>query len=158
MEANSQAVVFQAGSEEYALPILAVVSIEKPEGITHVPHMPEYLKGIAKVREELIPVIDSEMVLYGRKTEEDEKTRIIVINTSGISAGIMVRDAREILEIPVEHLKQTSLLASGNNRFFSRIASFDGRMVMMIDPELLIVSLDGIGEVTEYVEKMEQAN
>ncbi|CAM3797841.1 chemotaxis protein CheW [Mesobacillus zeae] len=152
MTDTNQAVVFQAGSEEYALPILSVISIEKPEGITAVPHMPQYLKGIAKVRDELIPVIDSEMVLYDRAADLDEKTRMIVIHTKEISAGILVKDAREILEIPQENLKQPSLIAYQKNRYFSGVASFDNRMIMIIDPELLIESLEGMSEIKEYVE------
>lgn len=153
MAETNKTVVFQAGNEEYAFPILYVISIEKLEGMTAIPHMPEYVTGITKVRGDLIPVIDLEKVLYGRDIQGDEKTRLIVLQTADISIGTLVRDAKEILEIPAENLKQPGLIAYQKTKFITGIANFDKRMIMVIDPETLIQSLEGIKEIKEYMQK-----
>ncbi len=54
----SKVVVFHAGKEEYALSIEHVISIEKLEKINPIPHLPSFVLGLVKVREELIPVLD----------------------------------------------------------------------------------------------------
>jgi purine-binding chemotaxis protein CheW len=156
MADSNKTVVFQAGNEEYAFPILYVISIEKLEGMTAIPHMPDYVTGITKVRGELIPVIDLEKVLYNRDILADEKTRLIVLQTADISMGVLVRDAKEILEIPADNLKQPGLIAYQNTKFISGIANFDKRMIMVIDPETLIQSLEGIKQIKEYMQNQKQ--
>lgn len=156
MAESTKTVVFQAGNEEYAFPILFVVSIEKMEGMTAIPHMPDYVTGITKVRGDLIPVIDLEKVLYNRDIQADDKTRLIVLETSDISLGVLVMDAKEILEIPQENLKQPGLIAYQNTEFITGIANFEKRMIMVIDPETLIQSLEGIKEIKDYMKNQKQ--
>ena len=156
MAESTKTVVFQAGNEEYAFQILFVVSIEKMEGMTAIPHMPDYVTGITKVRGDLVPVIDLEKVLYNRDIQADDKTRLIVLETSDISLGVLVRDAKEILEIPQENLKQPGLIAYPNTKFITGIANFEKRMIMVIDPETLIQSLEGIKEIKDYMKNQKQ--
>ncbi|WP_210365842.1 chemotaxis protein CheW [Bacillus sp. REN3] len=153
---HSKTVVFQAGKEEYAFPILYVISIEKLDGMTAVPHMPEYVTGLAKVRGELIPVIDLEKVLYDRDIKTNDKTKLIVLQTSGISIGILVKDAKEILEISEDQLKQPGLIAYQKTGFITGVASFDKRMIMVLDPESLIESLEGIKQIKDYMNELHQ--
>ena len=56
-----KAVVFSCGNEEYAVPVDLVVSIEKLERVTPIPHLPNYLLGFTRIRGELTPVIDFEV-------------------------------------------------------------------------------------------------
>jgi purine-binding chemotaxis protein CheW len=153
---STKTVVFQAGKEEYAFPILFVISIEKMEGMTAIPHMPDYVTGITKVRGDLIPVIDLEKVLYNRDLQADDKTRLIVLETSDIALGVLVRDAKEILEIPEGNLKQPGLIGYQNTKFITGIANFEKRMIMVIDPEILIQSLEGIKEIKDYMKIQKQ--
>lgn len=156
MTESTKTVVFQAGNEEYAFPILFVISIEKMEGMTAIPHMPDYVTGITKVRGDLIPVIDLEKVLYNRDIQADDKTRLIVLETSDISLGVLVRDAKEILEIPQENLKQPGLIAYQNTKFITGIANVEKRLIMVIDPDTLIQSLEGIKEIKDYMKSKKQ--
>jgi purine-binding chemotaxis protein CheW len=153
MANDNKMVVFQAGNEEYAFPILYVISIEKLEGLTAIPHMPDFVTGIAEVRGELIPVIDLEMVLYNRDIKVDEKTKVIVVKSNEMAIGVLVKDAKEILEIPEESIKQPGLVAYSKTNFIAGVANFDRRMIMVIEPETLINSLEGIKEIREYMQK-----
>ncbi|HAQ08568.1 MAG TPA: chemotaxis protein CheW [Bacillus bacterium] len=156
MADSNKTVVFQAGNGEYAFPILFVISIEKLEGLTAIPHMPDYVSGISKVRGELIPVIDLEKVLYNCDIQADEKTRMIVLKTNEISMGVLVKDAKEILEVPDDNLKQPGLIAYQKTKFITGVANFDKRMIMVIDPETLIASLEGIKDIKEYMQNQQQ--
>ena len=63
-----KAVVFFCGKEQYAVPVEQVVSIEKLERVTPIPHLPNYLLGFTRIRGELIPIIDFQTILYNRPT------------------------------------------------------------------------------------------
>lgn len=153
MADGSKMVVFEAGNEEYAFPILFVISIEKLEGLTAIPHMPDFVTGMAEVRGELIPVIDLERVLYNREITVDEKTKMIVLKTNELSIGVLVKDAKEILEMSADSIKQPGLVAYDKTKFIKGVANINQRMIMVIDPETLIGSLEGIKEIKSYMQK-----
>lgn len=143
-------VVFQAGQEEYAFRVQHVISIEKVEGITPIPHTSEYIKGVASVRGELIPVIDLEMFLYSQPVLE-EGTRMIVLQTEELAVGVIVKDAKEIIDIFAADIKQLSIASFTNTAYLAGIANLDSRLITIVDAEAFILSLDGIRDVREYL-------
>lgn len=156
MNESNKVIVFTIGNEEYAIPIDNVLSIEKVEGITPIPHLPNYVSGIIKVRGELIPALDTENILYNRSTNLDETVRIVVLRTADMSLGILVNDAKEILDIPSEHVKQIGLVAYQKTSYFTGVANLDGRLITIIDPSILVKSLEGIREIQEYMQNQLQ--
>jgi purine-binding chemotaxis protein CheW len=152
MSETSKAVIFQAGNEEFALPIFNVISIEKMEEITPVPQMPDFVMGVVKVRDQLIPAIDSEAILYQRRLQPDYQTRMIVLDADGISFGVVVKAATEIMEIPAESIHRPELAAFHNIDYLKGIATLSDRMVIILDPGRMIESLEGIKEVKAAIE------
>ncbi|MEH7124432.1 chemotaxis protein CheW [Bacillus sp. JJ1532] len=151
MEETNKVVVFQVGNEEYAIPIRFVISIEKIEGITPIPHLPEYVNGIFKVRGDLIPVIDFERVLYNQPTSPNETTKIIVLQTNDLSIGVIVKDAKEIIDIPPDKLKQLGLIAYKKTTYFTGVANLDSRIITLIDPSQMVQSLEGIKQIQDFM-------
>lgn len=151
MEKSNKVVVFTVGSEEYAIPIEHVLSIEKLEGITPIPHLPNYVRGIMKVRGELIPALDTERILYNRPMEANESVRIIVLQTEDMSLGVLVGEAKEILDIPQEQIKQVGLVAYQKTSYFIGVANLETRLVTIISPSILVKSLEGIREIQEFM-------
>ncbi|MEK4425225.1 chemotaxis protein CheW [Solibacillus sp. FSL K6-1523] len=148
-----QAVVFACGNEEYAVPIEQVVSIEKLERVTPIPHLPSYLLGFSRNRGELIPVIDLQRILYNRSTSGDI-ARVIILNTELVNYGLYVSDAREILNIAPELIKQMGLVNYEKTKYFTAVANLEDRMISCIDPNILVNSLEGIREIVQYLHKM----
>jgi purine-binding chemotaxis protein CheW len=150
MDINNKAVIFHSGREEYAIPVGHVISIEKPENITSIPQLPDYVLGITKVRGELVPVIDFANILYGRQ-EAPENKKLIVLKSEVLSLGIVVHEAKEILDIPEGALTQVGLMAYSRTKYFSGVINLEDRLITMIDPDVLVESLDGIREIQDYM-------
>lgn len=148
----NKVVVFQTGNEEYAIPLQHVVSIEKIEEMTPIPQMPEYVKGMIEIREELFPVIDLEYIFYHRFTKITESARLVVIQSEELSLGVLVNDAKEIIDIPTDKIKQVALLAHTKTAYISGIVSLDGRIITIIDPKVLIISLEGIDHLQDFMQ------
>lgn len=153
---SNKVVVFLVGNEEYAIPIENVRSIEKVEGITPIPHLPNYVTGIFKVRGELIPALDTERILYNRPINLGETVRIIVLQTEDMSLGILVNEAKEILDIPPERIKQVGLVAYQKTSYFTGVANLESRLITIITPSILVKSLEGIREIQEYMKSQMQ--
>lgn len=151
MQPVNKAVIFESGREEYAIPVQSVISIEKVEFINPIPHMPFYMRGVTKARGELIPVIDFEAVLYNRSIAESEEARLLVVQTQALPIGFLVKEAKEIIDISSESLKQLGIAAYEKTKYFTGIAAFSERLITIIDPDILVSSLEGIKDIQEYM-------
>lgn len=148
-----KAVVFACGTEDYALPIEQVVSIEKLERVTPIPHLPNYLLGFSRIRGELVPVIDFQRILYNRPTS-GEQMRVIILRTDVVNYGLVVTEAKEILDFQPEELKQMGLVNYEKTRYFTAVANLEDRIISCVDPHILVHSLEGIREIIQYLHKM----
>lgn len=148
-----KAVVFGCGTEEYALPVEQVVSIEKLDRVTPIPHLPNYLLGFSRIRGELVPIIDFQRILYNRPSS-GEQVRIIVLSTDVVNYGLVVTEAKEILDFEPGELKQMGLVNYEKTRYFTAVANLEDRMISCVDPHILVNSLEGIREIINYLHKM----
>jgi purine-binding chemotaxis protein CheW len=137
----SKVVLIGTGNEEYAIPLQDVVSIEKAEGITPVPQMPDYVTGMVETRQQVIPIFDLEYIFYRRFTRTDENTRLVIVQLEHFIVGILVNEAKEIMEIPPEKIKTIEFISSPATAYILGIASFNGSLITIINPEILIGSL-----------------
>ncbi|WP_062356056.1 chemotaxis protein CheW [Bacillus kwashiorkori] len=152
MAPTEKVVIFKVNKEEYAIQVEHVISIEKTSQVTPIPQLPNYVKGIVKVREELVPVIDLKNVLY--KTDEviNDVTRFIVVKTDQLQVALLVSDAKELLEIESGHIKQVGFIGYEKTAFFSGVIQLTNRLITLIEPNQLVSSLEGIKEIYEYME------
>lgn len=148
-------VVFRCGNEDYAIPVEHVVSIEKLEQVNPIPHLPNYFLGLMKIRGELVPIVDFEQILYGRSASSDEQVRVIVLQTEEMFIGLLVLEAKEILDIADEDLKQIGLVNYSKTQYFSSVANLENRVITIIDPSILVRTVDGIKEIQTYLESVE---
>lgn len=150
---NEKVVVFQCGNEEYAVSIQHVVSIEKLEHINPIPHLPDYLIGLMKIRGELVPVIDFEQILYNRSGVNEESARVVTMHTKDLTVGLLVKEAKEILDIEQENLKQIGLVNYTRTRYFTAVANLENRVITIVDASILVSSLEGFYDIQSYVEE-----
>ncbi|MFC4411184.1 chemotaxis protein CheW [Chungangia koreensis] len=152
---NVKAVIVRSGNEEYALPVENVISIEKLESINPIPHLPDYMLGLMKIRGELVPVLDLEQILYNRKAPQNDVVRVVVVQTDSLNIGLLVLDAKEILDLPEDTLKQIGLSNYSRTKFVSSVANLENRMITLIDPTVLVTTLEGVKEIKEYMDSVE---
>lgn len=154
MVSDMKAVIIQCGEEEYALPVDTVVSIEKLERINPIPHLPDYLLGLMKIRGELVPILDFQQILYGNSAKNDPNARIVVVQTEKLFIGLLVLDAKEILDIPESKLTSSGLMAYSKTPYFKTVANLEDRMITVVDAEILSRTLTGMDEIGQYVQTM----
>jgi purine-binding chemotaxis protein CheW len=145
-------VVFQLEREQYAVPIEYVISIEKMTEPTVIPQMPDYMVGVVRIRGELVPVLDTRKLLYERPFEETDKTRLVVTMVEDVSVAFIVDEAKEILDIPEEAIKQVNMLAYRQTPYFIGVANLPERLITLIDPNQLFESLEGANAIKEHVQ------
>jgi len=57
-----------------------------------VPGVKKWVKGLANVRGALIPILDLRGFLMGSDTKINKKSRVLIVNQSGVLAGVLVEE------------------------------------------------------------------
>lgn len=82
---------FRLGGENFVAPREDVREVMVfPDSITRIPGSKEWVRGLANVRGQLVPVIDFKAFLGGGTTRVGRDTRLIVVNHRDVPAGLMV--------------------------------------------------------------------
>ena len=79
-----------------------------------------------------MPVIDLAKRFYVSPEKRTEKTRIIVVEIAGKTAGLIVDEVPEVLRIPVENIEHTPELVKScvHTDFIKGVGKVDERLVI----------------------------
>jgi purine-binding chemotaxis protein CheW len=129
---------FKLLKEEFAFKISGLEEILKPQKITKVPKIPDYVMGITSLRGKVIPIIDLKLKLSltDKPSQRDHKGKILILKglKGQIGAvvdrvtGVMRIEKSEIL-LPPSHLTEAEL------RFIEGVAMIDKRFISIINME-----------------------
>ena len=95
-----QLVSFIINRQEYAIPIEDVKEIvQMPEEYTTVPRVSSHILGLMNLRDQLLPLIDLRTMFALDYREPDEKSRVVVVSSGGLSVGVVVDSVSEVLRV-----------------------------------------------------------
>jgi len=99
------------------IPLLAkmddISEILPPPETIRVPGVTHWVKGLANIRGNLIPVLDMNGFLYGEPTRISKQSRILVINKSGVVAGLLVDEVFGLRRFKPEEHRQEVMQEAG---------------------------------------------
>lgn len=78
-----------------------------PSALTRVPGAKSWMLGIANIRGNLLPVIDLQLFLGGKPVAIGKRSRVLVIDHSGVRVGLLVGGVQGI-----RHFQQDQQVAS----------------------------------------------
>jgi len=124
-----QIVVFSLGDEEYALPITQVQEIIRYIEPRAVASGQAWLRGVISLRGKIIPVCDLASRL-GLRAEGDGHANIIVVETDGGIAGVVVDEVEEVLTIDDSQIEP---LPGAGHAVIDCVVKIDDRLVVLLD-------------------------
>ncbi len=130
-ELAQQLVVFSLGEEEYALPITQVQEIIRFSEPRAVASEVAWIKGVISLRGKIVPVCDLAARL-GLAAEVAPNAKIVIVETTGGTAGVIVDEVEEVLTVEAAQLD--TVPAAGTD-FIDAIAKIDDRLIVMLNPE-----------------------
>ena len=134
-----QLVTFKMGTEEYAVNILKVQEINRMTEIAKVPNAPHYVEGVINLRGRVIPVVSLSKRFGFAEKQQDEQSRIIIMDIQGITIGVIVDSVSEVLRIPSDTVDPAPNVATElGTEFIEGIAKMEDRLIILIDMDLLI--------------------
>ncbi len=96
---------FALGKEDYGIEILKVREIIGMMSITHVPQVPNYIKGVINLRGKVIPIINLRAKFNMDEIEHTAETCIIVVDIDGILIGLLIDKVNDVLNINGESIE-----------------------------------------------------
>jgi len=137
-----QLVTFMLGAEEFGVPISQIQEIDRLGKITKVPRAAEFIEGITNLRGEVIPVLDTRKRFQLDTRPSDDRTRIIIVDLSGVKTGLVVDSVREVLNLARKDIAPPpEAIGSGiDQQFISGIGKVDSgkRMIVLLDVEKIL--------------------
>ena len=139
----SQAVGFRLGNEEYGLDIMRVQEIILMGDITEIPEVPDYIRGLINLRGKVIPIVDLRRRFGLPAAEPTEHTRIIVVNASETTFGIVVDDVSQVLRVEGEQVEPPPPgLVGLDQRYIAGLLKLEGKIMIVLNPEALLSGED----------------
>lgn len=99
MSNSEQVVVFRIGKELFGARLDRVREIIRYPVITTIPRAPEFLAGITNLRGQILPIIDTRVVLGLNVRDITESTRVLVIESSNSQTGMTVDSVNGVLNL-----------------------------------------------------------
>ena len=99
-EAAAYYLLFEIHKELYALPADQVLSVENPTSLIRLPREYQPLVGLAEINQRRVPVFDLRLWEMLENTHPGEAGRLILVESKGRAAGLLVDAVRELTTSP----------------------------------------------------------
>jgi purine-binding chemotaxis protein CheW len=131
---DKQLVIFRLGQERYGIPIRQVNEIVRMQKVTHLPGTAAFIEGVTNLRGKVIPVIDFRKRFGLKAGEEDDQTRIIVVNITESPAGLIVDAVTEVLSLKEEDIEPLGAAVTGiDAKYITGIGKVGEELVILMD-------------------------
>ncbi len=142
-DVERQLVVFRLAAEAYGLDIGLVREIIRPQAITHVPNTHGFVEGVINLRGKICPVIDLRKRLGVEVSEPTDESRIVIVDSSGEEAGVVVDAVIEVLSIADDRVEAASVaVTAGGASFVEGVANLENRLIILVNLETVLSKED----------------
>ncbi|MFP4070882.1 MAG: chemotaxis protein CheW [Desulfovibrionales bacterium] len=148
---TGQYLSYVLAGELYALDIGRVREVLEMPGITRVPRMPSYMRGIINLRGNAVPVVDLREKFGLGVTERTVDTCIIIVEVSmhgeDLVIGALADSVREVFELTGENIVPPPKMGTGiDTAFLTGMGKVDERFIMILDVDRIFSAceLDGM--------------
>src|SRR5262245_61238839 len=93
-----QVLGFLLGEQEYAFHILDILVIERLENVVRLPRMPQFVEGVMRIRDEIVPIVKLRTRFLLPERENDLQTRVIVVEQEDELVGFVVDSVTMVRE------------------------------------------------------------
>lgn len=152
--AGNQVVIFALGDDRFAVDVGQVREVLRTPPLTRLPGAPEYVRGVANLRGEVVPVVDLRVKL-GEPEGDHEDTRVVVCELEGEVIGIEVDEVQEVATLDTEQIHPAPRRwVEQSQQAVTGIARLDEELILVVDLARLLktdleISLEALRQARE---------
>lgn len=129
-----QVACFRLVDDLYAVDIMRIKEIIRPQKLTLLPKAPVFIDGVINLRGAVIPVVDLRKRFGMPEREVSAATRLLIVRLATQTLGLVVDDVTEVITVPVKDIKPPPAVADG--------ALADYLLGVCLAGEVLVMLLD----------------
>jgi purine-binding chemotaxis protein CheW len=127
-------ILFTVAGTSYAVRSRDVAHVEMLEQVTAVPNAAAFVDGVVFSRGQVVPALNLRARFGFERAPYDVGTRLIVVQTSGRSVGLVVDGAREFVAFDPALIRPPSAALSGlSGHYLEGIANVGDRLILVLD-------------------------
>jgi len=147
--------------ETFGVNVFKVREVMHIPDITHAPDMPPSVEGMVSLRGSMIPIIN--LTKFCGVECDDAPGILIVTEYNKNVQGFLVRSVDNIVRLAWEDVKvPPTMMAQQHGGLVTAVTELpDGRLVMIMDVEMVLAQTSGFGEgkeIFEGIDKIENAD
>jgi len=145
---GGQYLTFNLGSEMYGLGILSIKEIIQYGGVSKVPMLPDFIRGVINLRGTVVPVVDLTARFNGHLTQTARRNCIVIVETGGDDGnqdvGLVVDSVSAVVEIPAADIEPPPAFGVRiESDFIDGMGKVDGHFTILLNLER-VLDADGL--------------
>ena len=134
---RTQLIVFKLGNEEFGLLLDEIKEVVLTPAITAIPQTPDYIKGVANIRGNIISIYDLEQKFGIVKEENDIGRYTLVSENDKFKLGILVKNVPDTLTVEKSTIDENVSVVQGNHDeksgYVKGIIKVNERLIILLD-------------------------
>lgn len=134
--AERQLVTFLLGDDEFGVDIMDVKEIIRVPNITKVPNAPNFVEGACNLRGNVLPIVNGRLCFNLDNRNQDENSRVLVIDVEGIATGVIVDKVSEVIRVRISDIEEPpQIVKNVNADYIDGVVKLENgnRLIMLLD-------------------------
>ena len=134
-----QWVTFHLEHEKYGIKVMQVQEVLRMTEIAPVPGAPHYVLGIINLRGNVVTVIDTRRRFGLADVENDDETRIVIVESSNNVVGILVDSVAEVVDLKMSEIETTPNVGNDeSSKYIQGVSSRENELLILVDVNKLL--------------------
>lgn len=130
--------IAEIAGTEVAISSDTIESVVRLGDLVDVPKCDPLVTGIFALRSRVLTLLDCQFPITGKSVKPVADSYVVVVNLAGHSYGLAVDAVRDVVSITPQAIKPAPKLDSRWARISHSIVEIEGRILMIVSPELLL--------------------
>jgi purine-binding chemotaxis protein CheW len=124
---------FRVAKEFYAISVLDVQEVIRPQPITTIPLAPDYIRGLINLRGQIVTVI-SLKVLFGLPENEGQDKMNIIVSSGEFLYSLEVDEIMDVIDVDLSNYEDTpTTLSSKVSTYIKGVFKLEERLQILLD-------------------------
>ncbi len=134
-----QWVTFHLENEKYGIKVMQVQEVLRMTEIAPVPGAPHYVLGIINLRGNVVTVIDTRKRFGLSDVENDDETRIVIVEANNNVVGILVDSVAEVVDLKISDIETAPNVGNDeSSKYIQGVSSRENELLILVDVNKLL--------------------
>ncbi len=134
-----QVACFRLGTDLYAVDIMRIKEIIRPQKLTMLPKTPDFVDGVLNLRGAVVPVVDLRRRFDLPMLDAALSSRLLIVKVSGQLLGLVVDDVTEVIPVAVKDIKPPPQVVNGvGGEYLLGVCLAKDSLIMLLNLDKLL--------------------